>query len=113
MKKHILFYLIIILLNALYFFVPFPLILILIYGVQTVFTLHIYQAINQALGNRRGAIIGLWVLSIVIQFSGIYYVAVTYYTKPIYSAIIALCMSIEIWIIAVIRYIRETRNRLK
>ncbi|MBU1144861.1 MAG: hypothetical protein KJ971_03260 [Firmicutes bacterium] len=111
MRKHILYYLVIILSNTLYFFIPFPLVLILIYGVQTVFTLHIYQEINRTLGDRVKTIIGLWALSVVIQFSGIYYVAVTYFTKSIYSVIIALCLSIEIWIIAVIRYIKDRQNK--
>jgi hypothetical protein len=111
MKKHIIYYLIIILSNIFYFIVPFPLILILIYGFQTVFTLHIYQTFNLALGNKRNTIIGLWLLSVLIQFSGIYYFAVTYYTNPIYSGIVAFCLSVEIWIIAIIRYIMKTRNK--
>ena len=89
MKKQILFYFVIIALNVLYFLIPFPILLVLVYGIQSVLTLHIYRELNAIIGNRKIVIFSLWAFQFLAQFLGIYYVAVTNYTQPIYGIIIA------------------------
>ncbi|MFA5179258.1 MAG: hypothetical protein WC363_03355 [Candidatus Izemoplasmatales bacterium] len=110
MKKQILFYSVILALNILYFLIPFPILLVLVYGIQSVLTLHIYREFNALIGNRKNVIISLWVFQFLAQFSGLYYVTALYFSKPIYGIIIAFCLSAEIWVIAIINFVRAMKK---
>ncbi|MFA7144754.1 MAG: hypothetical protein WC088_05795 [Candidatus Izemoplasmatales bacterium] len=110
MKKQILIYLVIIALNILYFLIPFPILLVLVYGIQSVLTLHIYREFNALIGNRKIVLFSLWVFQFLAQFSGLYYVIAPYFSKPIYGIIIAFCLSAEIWVITIINFIRAMKK---
>jgi len=110
MKKFYTIFIMIVLLNTVYITVSLPIVLVLVYLVQTVTTLHLYHGLVKEKYPTMNRSNTLYVVLFVFQFAGLSYSIIKMTSDVLIGIIIAFLLSSEIWIIEIIGRVMKKRR---